>query len=186
MTLTDLLVPTYRNMLQGLVVWLGKAQEQIDDADALMSARLASDMFPLATQVRFACTQAYEGVCRLKHQPLPDSLEALVDEGRNAGDVPGTLADAVARVEETLAFLEPVSESELDAHVDEDLALELPMGIAFDFTGNTYARDWALPQFYFHIMAAYAILRAQGVEIGKADYVAHAFGYLRPGTAPAG
>ena len=46
------------------------------------------------------------------------------------------------------------------------------------------ARDWALPQFYFHVMATYAILRAEGIDLGKADYVAHMFAYLRPGTMP--
>lgn len=49
----------------------------------------------------------------------------------------------------------------------------------FDMTGEQYARDWALPQFYFHIVIAYAILRNQGIQIGKADYVPHMFAYLR-------
>jgi hypothetical protein len=58
------------------------------------------------------------------------------------------------------------------------------MGMIFDLTAEQYARDWALPQFYFHVMIAYAILRAEGVDLGKADYVAHMFAYLRPGTMP--
>jgi hypothetical protein len=53
------------------------------------------------------------------------------------------------------------------------------MGLTFDLTKEQFARDWALGQFYFHIMAAYAILRKEGVEIGKRDYVPHMFGYLR-------
>ena len=60
------------------------------------------------------------------------------------------------------------------------------MGMIFDLTGEQYARDWALPQFYFHLMTAYAILRKEGVELGKADYVAHMFAYLHTGTAPGG
>ena len=64
------------------------------------------------------------------------------------------------------------------------IAHALPQGMVFDLTAEQYVRDWALPQFYFHVMTAYAILRAQGVELGKADYVAHMFAYLRPGTAP--
>jgi len=52
----------------------------------------------------------------------------------------------------------------------------------FDLTAEQYVRDWTLPQFYFHVMAAYTILRAQGVALGKADYVAHMFPYLRAGT----
>ena len=62
------------------------------------------------------------------------------------------------------------------------IAHALPQGMVFNLTAEQYARDWALPQFYFHVMTAYSILRAQGVELGKADYVAHMFAYLRPGT----
>ena len=65
------------------------------------------------------------------------------------------------------------------------MAIELPDGMTFDMTGEQYARDWALPQFYFHVITAYAILRHQGVDIGKADYVPHMFAYLRPGTMAA-
>jgi hypothetical protein len=64
------------------------------------------------------------------------------------------------------------------------IAHTLPQGLAFDLTAEQYVRDWALPQFYFHVVTAYAILRAHGIELGKADYVAHMFAYLRPGTRP--
>jgi len=184
MTITDLLAPTYAQMLKALSAWLDKAAESSDDADALMGARLAPDMFPLATQVRFACVQAYEGVYRLRAEAFPAALEDLLNEGRNAGDAPGTLSDAVARIDETLAFLDTVAPGALDGAGDRPLGLELPMGIAFDFDGDKYVRDWALPQFYFHITMAYSILRNQGVAIGKADYVPHMFAYLRPGTGP--
>lgn len=56
--------------------------------------------------------------------------------------------------------------------------------MVFDLTAEGYARDWALPQVYFHVMIAYAILRSRGMDLGKADYVAHMFAYLRPGTMP--
>lgn len=185
MTITELLLPTYRQMLQALAAWLHKAQEQADDADALMAARLAPDMFPLSTQIRFACVQAYEGVYRLRHEPLPPALEELLNEGRNGGERPGTMAEALARIAETLIFLEGVAPDAMDSGAALPLALELPMGIAFDLDGEGYARDWALAQFYFHVMTAYAILRHKGVNLGKADYVAHMFAFLRPGTAPA-
>ncbi len=58
------------------------------------------------------------------------------------------------------------------------------MGMTFDLTREQFARDWALGQFYFHVMAAYAILRKEGVEIGKADYVPHMFAYLRDPASP--
>jgi hypothetical protein len=54
----------------------------------------------------------------------------------------------------------------------------------FDLTAEQYVRDWTLPQFYFHLMTAYAILRSAGVDLGKADYVAHMFPYLRRETMP--
>ncbi|WBH15078.1 DUF1993 family protein [Sphingomonas radiodurans] len=187
MTLLDTLVPTYVQMLGALSAWLAKAEAQRPDggAEALLAARLAPDMFPLSTQVRFACVQAQEGVCRLRGDALPASVTALLDEGRNAAERPGSIADARARIAETLAV---VAAAAADAPVIDPatpIAHALPQGMVFDLTAEQYARDWALPQFYFHIMTAYTILRAQGVELGKADYVAHMFAYLRPGTLPA-
>ena len=84
-----------------------------------------------------------------------------------------------------MAFLDGLAPGALDqAPGDSPTELTLPMGLTFDLTRDQFARDWALGQFYFHVMAAYAILRKEGVEIGKADYVPHMFAYLRPGAAP--
>jgi hypothetical protein len=188
MNLTDLLVPTYRNMLQTLKGLLDKAELQLgpEKAEALLSARLAPDMFPLATQIRFAVVQAYDGPRRLRGEEHRPEVEAILNEGRNAGENPGTLAEARARIDEALAYVDSLGADALDqAPEDEALVLDLPMGITFDLTRGQFARDWALGQFYFHIMAAYAILRKEGVEIGKADYVPHMFGYLRGEAAPA-
>ncbi|MEN2785749.1 DUF1993 domain-containing protein [Sphingomonas qilianensis] len=187
MTLSDVLVPTYVQMLQALSAWLGKAEAQLtpSEAGALLAARLAPDMFSLSTQIRFACVQAQEGVFRLQGQALPASIQVLLDEGRNAADHPGTIANAKARIEETVAIVETVASELRDIDPQTPIAHALPMGMVFDLTAEQYARDWALPQFYFHLVAAYAILRHQGVELGKGDYVTHMFAYLRPGTMPA-
>ena len=179
MTITELLLPSYRQMLGALSAWLKKAQEQVESADALMAVRLAPDMFPLSTQVRFACLQAHEGGHRLRHETFPSALDTLLEEGRSGGERPGTIAEALSRIDEALAFLNDLSPDALDVGADSPLALELPMGLSFDLDGERYARDWALPQFYFHIMTAYAVLRQQGVDLGKADYVPHMFAYLR-------
>lgn len=184
MTLTTLLVPTYRQMLQALSGLLDKAQMAEGEAEALLSARLAPDMFPLATQIRFACVQAWEGVARLTGEDLPATVDTLLDEGRNAGDRPGSIADAKARIAETIAMLDGLAPDALDGDPARPIAHALPMGMIFDLTADQYARDWTLPQFYFHLMTAYAILRAQGIALGKADYVTHMFAYLRPGTMP--
>ncbi len=181
MTLTDLLIPTYRNMLRTLRGLLDKAEAQLgaDGAGALLSARLAPDMFPLATQVRFACVQAQEGPLRLLGESL-DAIQPVLEDGRDGGERPGTLAEARTRIDEALAFLDTLSADALDqAPADAPITLTLPMGLTFDLTREQFARDWALGQFYFHVMAAYAILRANGVAIGKADYVPHMFAYAR-------
>lgn len=187
MTLPDLIVPTYVQMLGALSAWLAKAEVQrpAGDADALMAARLASDMFPLATQVRFACRQAQEGVFRLSGQAIPPALQTLLDEGRDAGERPGTIADAQARIAETLDVVRAVAAGGIVIEAAAPVAHALPNGMTLDLTAELYARDWAVPQFYFHVVTAYAILRAHGVDIGKADYVPHMFAHLRPGTAPA-
>lgn len=186
MSLESLLVPAYKQMLKSLSGWLGKAQAQLPEggAEALLSARLAPDMFPLSTQIRFACAQAYEGVFRLMGADFPAVIDVLLDEGRNAGEHPGSIAGAQARIDETIAMLDDLSPGACDADPEAVIAHALPMGMIFDLTAEQYARDWALPQFYFHLMIAYAILRGEGVDLGKADYVAHMFAYLRPGTMP--
>ncbi len=186
MSLTNLVVPTFRQMLGTLAGWLDKTQETLPagETEAVLAARLAPDMFPLATQIRFACVQVHEGVHRLKGEDFPASLGALLDEGRNAGETPGTIAGAKARIDEALALLDTLAPQALDADPDAPIVHALPMGMIFDLTAEQYVRDWLLPQFYFHVMAAYAILRSKGVPLGKADYVAHMFACLRPGTMP--
>lgn len=188
MSLTRLLVPTYQQMLKALSGWLEKAQSQVPESEAetLLSARIASDMFPLSTQVRFACLQAQEAVFRLREEPFPESLNTLIREGQTAGERPGSIAEAQTRIIEALSFLAGLEADALDAGAERAIAIELPNGMIFDMTGEQYARDWALPQFYFHLMTAYAILRHCKIALGKADYVQHAFGYLRPGTMPEG
>jgi hypothetical protein len=184
MTTTELIVPTYTQLLTSLSGWLKKAETQSPNADTLLSARLAEDMYPLATQIRFSCVQAYEAVYRLKGENFPESINQLLDEGRNANDEPGSLADAQTRIEETLSLLNALSPNELDAHSVKPLAHALPNGMILDLTTEQYARDWTLSQFYFHVMIAYAILRKEKIELGKADYIAHMLPFLRPETLP--
>lgn len=181
----DLLAPTYVQMLTALSTWLGKAQAQLsDEVEGILSARLAPDMFPLSTQVRFACVQAQEGTFRLRGEEFPASLADLLDEGRNAGERPGTIKEAQTRIEETISLVQSISDDIGEIDPDRTIAHALPTGMIFDLSVEQYARDWAIAQFYFHVMTAYAILRNRGIELGKADYVTHMFSYLRPGTMP--
>ena len=188
MQLTTLLIPTYSQMLKTLAGWLKKAQAHLPEAEAqaLLSARLAPDMYPLSTQVRFACVQAREAVCRLRGEPFPPAINELLNEGRQAVKQPGSLAEAYVRIDETVALLNGLAADALDAKADMPIAHELPNGMVFDLTVEQYARDWTLGQFYFHVMTAYSILRNQGINLGKADYVAHMLPHLRPETIPKG
>ena len=186
MTLTDLLLPTYRNMLRTLRGLLDRAEAQLgaEKAEALLSARLAPDMFPLATQVRFAALQAFDGARYLRGEPWTGEHNELIAEARNAGERPGTPAQARARIDQALAYLDTLGDGAVDTGLnDRPILLELPDGRMFDLTAEQFARDWALGQFYFHVMAAYAILRKEGVDLGKADYVPHMFAYMRAPSA---
>jgi hypothetical protein len=156
MTLFDVLVPTYVQMLGALSAWLAKAEARSPggDADAILLARLAPDMFPLSTQVRFACVQAQEGVYRLQGRAFPDTLTVLLDEGRNAAEHPGSIAEARARIDETLEIVKALAVKAPEVDPSTPIAHALPAGMVFDLTAEQYVRDWALPQFYFHVMTA--------------------------------
>ena len=187
MDFTSLLVPTYRNMLRMLLGLLDKAQAQLGAAaaEALLSARLAPDMYPLATQLRFAAMQALDGARYLRGEPWTGEHDEMIAEARNGREHPGTLAQAAARIDQALAYIDALGGEALDGIAeDQPLILDLPNGMTFDLTAGQFARDWALGQFYFHVMTAYAILRKEGVAIGKADYVPHMFGYLRARAVP--
>jgi len=189
MHLTELLIPTLSNQLRALSGWLDKAEalalERGAAPDDMLGLRLAPDMFPLTTQLRFLAFQAQEPVYRLRGEVVPEAVLEIRQEGRDGGERPGSWPRARRRVAEAAAFLDTVGADELDASAGKMIAHELPTGMIFDMTGEQYVRDWALPQVAFHQMIAYAILRQAGVPLGKVDYVPHMFGYLRPGTAPA-
>lgn len=176
--LYDLTVPTYQNALKALSGELSRALAWGTDNDIgelqFAVARLAPDMFPLASQVRFSCVQALQPVARLGGAQVPEFAE-------DATDFAG-MQDQIATA---LAFLDGVDRAALGGDMDRAVSFELPNGMVFDMTAFDYVRDWAQPQFYFHRVAAYAVLRHMGVPLGKADYVAYMMRHLRPGTAPA-
>lgn len=190
MTLTAFLVPALANQLNAISGWLDKTEAfaagRGESPERLLALRLAPDMYPLTTQLLFLAFQAQEPVYRLRGEAVPAAVLEVRQEGRDGSERPGTWAQARARVAEAAAFLATVGPDELDAQAGQPIAHELPTGMIFDMTAEQYVRDWALPQAAFHQMIAYAILRHAGVPLGKVDYVPHMFGYLRPGTAPAG
>lgn len=177
--LYELTVPAYANGLRALSAQLDKALAWGADNGVgelqFIAARLAPDMFPLASQVRFSCLQAIQAPTRLGATGAPAFAEDAAD-----------FAGLQAQIAETLTWLDTVDATTIDADPGRAVGFDLPNGMAFDMTAMTYVRDWAQPQFYFHLVAAYGVLRHMGVPLGKADYVSYMMAYLRPGTAPAG
>ena len=161
------LTTTYRNCLRTLDGLAAKAKDEGRD-DSVLSARLSEDMLPLATQIRFVCNMPGEAMARL-------SGLAFVSREED----PGTLAEAHDRIAQTVSDMDDWQSRSLVAE-DEAVELALPNGMTFDLTAGEYVCDWALPQVYFHTTTAYAILRSEGLSIGKPDFVGHMFRYMRP------
>lgn len=173
MQTAETLLTTYDKMLGSLDSWLAKAEEH--GGDALLARKLTDDMFPLSRQVRFVCNlpgEAMAGAAGVAY-----SSSDIDDE---------TLAAARGRIAATRALIEGWRKTPFGAD-DAPVELSLANGMTFDLETAGYVRDWALPQFYFHLMTAYAILRTAGVPLGKADYVGYMFRYLRqpPADNPA-
>lgn len=157
---------TYANMLGTLDHLVTKAEGH-EKSEALLHARLADDMFPLSTQLRFLCNMPGEALARLTGQ---DFTSSDVD--------PATFAEARERIAATRAMVAEADPATWPAAGDT-VEFTLSNGMTFTMQAHEYCRDWATPQFYFHLVAAYAILRAAGLAIGKPDYVGYMMKYIR-------
>lgn len=168
MSYADDTLATFTNMLGTLDHLCDKAQES--GSETLLTARLAEDMFPLAMQIRVTLSQVCIALIRVGGEDLSldESDIASFDEARRR----------IAATRDQVKASEPAQWLAPDARVE----FTLPNGMAFAMSAAEYIRDWTLPQFYFHLTASYAILRAEGLEIGKTDYVPHMMRYL---TQPA-
>lgn len=157
--LYDISVPAFLRGLKALSALLDKALAQGFDEAALMQARLAPDMHPLPNQVRTAAFSARGCVARLTGQDWPTTE-----------DTEATFAELQATIALSIAFIESVPREAFVGAEDREVVLKFPGG-QFDFKGTQYLTGFALPNFYFHVTTAYALLRAAGVEIGKRDYM---------------
>ena len=166
MSLAATTLATFDQLLGTLDHLLGKAAAS-DQGEALLQARLAPDMFPLATQVRFSTQQVYNTLNRLFG----------TDHAGPASDH-ATLAEARAHLAEVRALIAAARDA---APVSDDTMIEfdVPNGLVFRLSAADYVRDWSMPQFHFHLMTAYAILRANGLAIGKADYLGYMMRHLK-------
>lgn len=126
--------------------------------EALLNDRLVFDQFPLLMQVRVACDNAKAGAARLAEIEIP-----------KYEDNEKTVAELRARIEKTVVFLKTIKPEQIIGK--ENVKVTLPSWGGKSMTGIDYVTNYLIPNFYFHIATAYSILRKNGIEIGKADYM---------------
>jgi uncharacterized protein len=151
------------HMLGNLTKLLDKgaayAEAKKFDSTVLVNARLAPDMFPLNRQVQVACDMVKNGLARLAGQDPPkfEDNEKTIDELK-------------ARIAKTLDYIKSVPASALEGAEDRDIKIPL-RDRTMEMKGLPYVRQWVLPNFYFHAAMVYALLRHNGVDIGKPDWL---------------
>ncbi|MFM4823309.1 DUF1993 family protein [Aeromonas bivalvium] len=151
----------FTKMLRNLSLLIDKAQKHAEanefEPDVLLNSRLSPDMLPFTSQVQMACDTA--------------RLATSVLTGKQApvfGDAEETIQDLKTSIEKTIGYVTSMKENDFSGWEERIVA---PPGWAGAFLGIDYFYQHAVPNFYFHMVTAYAILRHKGVRIGKMDYI---------------
>jgi hypothetical protein len=162
-SLYDLSIPVFALSLSNLSAILDKAAVHADakkvDPKALPSARLIVDMLPLSAQIQIACDTAKGAAARLAGMAVPkhEDTEATIDELK-------------ARVTKTLDFVKSVKPEQLQGAESREIVLQFPQS-TLKFNGLSYLANFVLPNYFFHVTMAYALLRKNGVDLGKRDFL---------------
>lgn len=163
LSMYDFSIPVLKQSLGSLAAILRKAVDHAEsrkiDPAAFIGARLFPDMFALAKQVQIATDQAKGCAARLAGIDIP-SFE----------DNETTFGELQARIEKTIAFLDSVKAQQINGSETRDIVLQLRERTV-EFKGQDYLLKWVMPNFYFHVTTAYNILRHNGVDIGKRDFL---------------
>ena len=156
-------IPQFTKMLSNLSNILKKGEEFAKakniDGTVLVGSRLAADMFPLAKQVQIACDQVKNGMARLAGVEPP-----------KFDDNESTFAELQERIAKTIAFAKSIKPEQVDGTEAKEIKFSIREW-NFEFVGDQYLMTWIIPNFYFHVTTAYNILRHNGVEIGKSDFL---------------
>jgi hypothetical protein len=160
--LYDLAITQHTKMLQNLSACLDKAAAFAEakklDSATLLGSRLAPDQFNLLRQIQIACDTAKNGVAKLTGKEAPGHE-----------DNEKTIADAKARIGKVIAYLETVSAKDFAGA--EARQVSQPRWAGKYLTGQEFALQHMIPNFFFHVTTAYSIMRADGIELGKKDYL---------------
>ncbi len=167
MSLHSSSVPVFLRFLGNLRHLLTKAQADVAarnyDEQALVQYRLAPDMLPFKAQIFIACDAAKLCAARISGLEAPK-----YDNTEN------TLAELIGRIDNTVAWLKTVPADALDGLESKEVTIPIGKDRTRTMRAEDYLMTWALPNMYFHITTAYAILRHNGVALGKADYLSGA------------
>ncbi len=155
--------PIFVRNLNNLSSMLAKAEQQAKakgyDPAVLLSARLAPDMFPLTKQIQIATDNAKGCVARLAGQQI-EAIERTET----------TFAELQARIKKVLGIVESYKPEQFEGSEAREITIKIP-NMELKFSGLDYVNQWAMPNFYFHVTMAYAILRHNGIELGKKDFL---------------
>ena len=164
MNMYDASVPVFVHFLRSLSVILKKAEAHCAarkiDPSVILNARLFPDMFALTRQVQIASDTAKGAGARLAGIAVP----SWADEEKSFEELQG-------RIARTIEFLSGLAPGQFEAAEDRPITLKAG-GRELNFKGFSYLETWAKPNFYFHVTTAYAILRHNGIELGKPDFLA--------------
>lgn len=156
-------IPVFIRMLTNLSAILQKAEHYAEikkiDSAVLINARLAPDMFPLARQIQIATDTAKGCGARLANMEIP-----------SYADNETSFAELHQRLTKTIAFLKSIEAKQVDGSEEHKISLKVGAQ-ELNFKGQEYALNFALPNFYFHMSMTYAILRHNGLDIGKKDFL---------------
>ncbi len=155
--------PRFVALLTNLSALLDKAQAHVDakkiDQSAILGFRLYPDMLSMTRQVQIACDSAKGGVARLAGVEIPKHE-----------DNETTIAELSARIAKTIAFIQTIKPEQIDGTEDKEIVMKLgPTEVTFK--GQQFLLNFATPNVYFHVVTAYNILRHNGIEVGKRDYL---------------
>jgi hypothetical protein len=162
-SLYDVSIPIFTLSLNNLSAILDKAGRHSEakkvDPKAFPAARLIVDMLPLSAQIQIACDTAKGAAARLAGVEIPKHE-----------DTESTLPELKARVAKTLEFIKRIKPEQLQGAETRQIELKFPQN-TLTFTGLNYLTNFVLPNFFFHMTMAYALLRKNGVELGKRDFL---------------
>lgn len=164
LTMHSATVPVFVRMLNNVLAWLDKAEAHAKarkfDPSNYLGLRLAPDMLPFARQIQIATDHVKGCTARLAGMEPPKWAD---DES--------TLDDLRARVRKAIEYAQSVPAAKLDGSEARDVTLPLGPSRTLTFPGEVFMKNFSLPNFYFHVTMAYALLRQAGVELGKMDYL---------------